>query len=77
MEGNCDGRPRMLLIPYESGFLMTEMNQYSQRIQKTVVAMFLFDTAHLRAAARNGRFYRLCFKENGYSELIVYRMSWE
>ena len=32
---------------------------------------------HLRATATNGRFYRLRFKENGYPELIVYRMSWD
>ena len=32
---------------------------------------------HLRATAMNGRFYRLRFKENGYPELIVYRMSWD
>jgi len=32
---------------------------------------------HLRATATNGRFYRVCFKENGYPELIVYRMVWE
>jgi hypothetical protein len=31
----------------------------------------------LRATATNGRFYRLRFKENGYPELIVYRMVWE
>jgi len=31
----------------------------------------------LRATAANGRFYRLFFKENGYPELIVYRMLWE
>jgi hypothetical protein len=31
----------------------------------------------LRATAKNGRFYRVCFKENGYPELIVYRMMWE
>ena len=30
----------------------------------------------LRAAARNGRYYRLTFKESGYPELIVYRMVW-
>jgi len=30
----------------------------------------------LRATAANGRFYRLFFKENGYPELIVYRMLW-
>jgi 6-bladed beta-propeller len=30
----------------------------------------------LRATAANGRFYRLHFKENGYPELIVYRMLW-
>jgi hypothetical protein len=32
---------------------------------------------HLRATATNGRFYRVAFKENGYPELIVYRMAWE
>ena len=32
---------------------------------------------HLRATARNGRFYRLRFKESGYPELIVYRMTWD
>lgn len=31
----------------------------------------------LRAAAANGRFYRLAFKESGYPELIVYRMVWK
>jgi hypothetical protein len=31
----------------------------------------------LRATARNGRFYRLRFKESGFAELIVYRMMWE
>jgi len=31
----------------------------------------------LRATAKNGRFYRIAFKENGYPELIVYRMLWE
>jgi hypothetical protein len=31
----------------------------------------------LRATAANGRFYRLHFKENGYPELIVYRMLWD
>lgn len=31
----------------------------------------------LRATAANGRFYRLYFKENGYPELIVYRMLWK
>ena len=31
----------------------------------------------LRATAANGRFYRLFFKENGYPELIVYRMPWK
>jgi hypothetical protein len=31
----------------------------------------------LRATAANGRFYRLYFKENGYPELIVYRMVWK
>ena len=30
-----------------------------------------------RATAKNGRFYRLRFKESGYPELIVYRMVWE
>lgn len=30
----------------------------------------------LRATAAHGRFYRLYFKENGYPELIVYRMQW-
>jgi hypothetical protein len=28
----------------------------------------------LGATATNGRFYRLYFKENGYPELVVYRM---
>jgi hypothetical protein len=32
---------------------------------------------HLRATATNGRFYRVRFKENGYPELIVYRMVWD
>jgi len=32
---------------------------------------------HLRTTARNGRLYRLHFKESGYPELIVYRMVWE
>jgi hypothetical protein len=31
----------------------------------------------LRATTANGRFYRLCFKESGYPELIVYRMLWK
>jgi hypothetical protein len=31
----------------------------------------------LRATAKNGRFFRLAFKESGYPELIVYRMLWE
>jgi hypothetical protein len=31
---------------------------------------------HLRATAANARFYRLHFKENGYPELIVYRVLW-
>jgi hypothetical protein len=30
----------------------------------------------LRATAKKGRFYRLRFKENGYPEMIVYRMAW-
>jgi hypothetical protein len=30
----------------------------------------------LRATATNGRFYRLWFKEDGYPEVIVYRMLW-
>ena len=30
----------------------------------------------LRATAKNGRFYRLRFKENGYAEVIVSRMEW-
>ena len=30
----------------------------------------------LRATATNGKFYRVTFKENGYPELIVYRMVW-
>jgi hypothetical protein len=32
---------------------------------------------HLRAAMKNGRFYRLFFKESGYPELRVYRMVWD
>ena len=32
---------------------------------------------HLRATAKNGKFYRVAFKENGYPEVIVYRMLWE
>lgn len=32
---------------------------------------------HLRATAKNGRFFRVAFKENGYPEVIVYRMLWE
>jgi hypothetical protein len=32
---------------------------------------------HQRATAANGRFYRLCFKESGYPELVVYRMLWK
>lgn len=32
---------------------------------------------HLRATASNGNFYRVAFKENGYPELIVYRMAWD
>ncbi len=31
----------------------------------------------LRATSRNGRFYQVRFKENGFAELIVYRMLWE
>ncbi len=31
----------------------------------------------LRATAKNGRYYRLVFKENGYPVVIVYRMSWD
>jgi len=31
----------------------------------------------LRATAKNGRYYRLVFKENGYPEVIVYRMAWD
>jgi len=31
---------------------------------------------HLRATAKNGRFYRLRLKENGYAEVIVSRMEW-
>jgi hypothetical protein len=31
---------------------------------------------HLRATATNGKFYRVTFKENGFPELIVYRMAW-
>ncbi len=30
----------------------------------------------LRATAASGRFYRLFFKEDGYPEVIVYRMLW-
>ena len=30
----------------------------------------------LRATAKNGRFYRLRFKENGYAEVIISRMEW-
>jgi hypothetical protein len=30
-----------------------------------------------RASSANGRFYRLHFKENGYPELIVYKMTWK
>jgi hypothetical protein len=30
----------------------------------------------LRATAKNGRFYRVAFKENGYPVLKVYRMAW-
>ncbi len=30
----------------------------------------------LRTTAKNGKFYRLRFKESGYPELIVYRMVW-
>ncbi len=32
---------------------------------------------HQRAAAADGRFYRLFFKDNGYPELVVYKMSWK
>jgi len=32
---------------------------------------------HMRTTAANGRSYRLTFKENGYPEVIVYRMVWE
>ena len=32
---------------------------------------------HQRATAANGRFYRLFFKENGYPELVVYKMIWK
>jgi hypothetical protein len=31
----------------------------------------------LRATAATGRFYRIRFKEDGYPELVVYRMIWE
>ncbi len=31
----------------------------------------------LHATATNGKFYRLRFKENGFPELIIYRMTWE
>jgi hypothetical protein len=32
---------------------------------------------HVQTTAANGRFFRLRFKENGYPEVIVYRMAWE
>ena len=33
---------------------------------------------HLRANARNNRYYRIRFKEEGgFAELIVYRMIWQ
>jgi hypothetical protein len=31
----------------------------------------------LRATSKNGRFYRVRFKESGYAELVVYKMLWE
>ena len=30
-----------------------------------------------RAQAKNNRYYRIRYKENGYPELIVYKMIWE
>jgi len=32
---------------------------------------------HLKATAKNNRYYRLRYKENGYVELIVHKMNWE
>jgi hypothetical protein len=32
---------------------------------------------HLRATAKNNRYYRLRYKENGFVELVVYKMVWE
>jgi hypothetical protein len=31
----------------------------------------------LRATSKNGRFYRVRFKESGHAELVVYKMLWE
>ena len=31
----------------------------------------------LKATSENGRFYQVRFKENGYAEVIAYRMVWE
>jgi hypothetical protein len=32
---------------------------------------------HQRATIKNGRFYRLFFKESGFPELLVYKMVWD
>jgi hypothetical protein len=79
-----DDEGRLFVMTYEKGqsqdeFIHDVFNKDGiliARVPLEKYSMLGRSLNPLRATAKNGRFYRLFFKENGYPELIVYRMVW-
>ena len=80
-----DDEGRLFVMTYEQGrsqdeFIHDVFNKDGVLIARVPLGKYgIMGRAlnHLRATAANGRFYRLRFKENGYPELIIYRMLWD
>lgn len=79
-----DGEGRLFVMTYEQGASQDEyihdvFNKDGVLIERVSLGKYGIlgrSLNHLRATATNGKFYRVAFKENGYPEVIVYRMSW-
>lgn len=79
-----DDEGRLYVMTYEQGtnkdeFIHDVFNEDGVLIARVPLGKYGIlgrSLNHLRATATNGNFYRVAFKENGYPELIVYRMTW-
>jgi hypothetical protein len=80
-----DDENRLLVMTYESGdkneeYMHDIFDEEGVFIGKKSIGLSYAVTRSLlprRTIAKNNRLYRLRYKENGFVELIVYRMTWE